>query len=699
MKYYLIILLSVLYCLSNTDASVIKGRVTDEMSGEALPNANVLLKDTQTGAVADQNGRFIVPGIVPGRYQVQVNHMGYEPYSLALTVSEQDTVNLEIALTRDVFRLSDVVVTASRSPQIYKNVAVPTRVVQRREIEARGALDVADALKTRPGIVIQRGTSGEKNVTLNGIDGKRVLVLVDGVPFSARLNDKVNLAHIDADQVDRIEIVKGPGSALYGSDAMGGVINVITRSVSNETIAANLRYGSYETVGGNFNLSRRLGAVHTRVTLDVQKQGARQSVGEIQVDESQAMRAGLTMDYTNKRLGDFTIKTDLRRDEMDSETQFMGQASDNELDVQTWHSTLDWKREFGTLLQTRIKGYYSGHHREYSTESFMAPAASVDTTEDQIYGVRSDIAWSVTQTLDLDMGVDVSRHNYDNKRLSSKAERDELGVFAQAQWQALEPVRLSVGGRFDKISNLEAHWSPRVSTLIDVSSNLSLRAHWGLGFRAPSFIEMYSDFMMPIPGMPLQVKGNPHLQPETSNGTGLGLDFLVSDRMNISVSAFRNELNDMIVDFQQSSLVYSYHNVEHAVFKGFEVRTAYKIGPLQPAVSYIYTDIEKSQGYTGGRTAPHAGSVELTGAWFKERLTLSVRDQVYSEQDVSVVGRGGAISAQTKEAYHMLDLSLGFSFTSRIELRAGVNNVNDYTNDLYGPYIGREFFTRMQVRY
>lgn len=162
MKYYLIILLSVLYCLSNTDASVIKGRVTDEMSGEALPNANVLLKDTQTGAVADQNGRFIVPGIVPGRYQVQVNHMGYEPYSLALTVSEQDTVNLEIALTRDVFRLSDVVVTASRSPQIYKNVAVPTRVVQRREIEARGALDVADALKTRPGIVIQRGTSGEK---------------------------------------------------------------------------------------------------------------------------------------------------------------------------------------------------------------------------------------------------------------------------------------------------------------------------------------------------------------------------------------------------------------------------------------------------------------------------------------------------------------------------------------------------------
>ncbi|MFQ6616650.1 MAG: TonB-dependent receptor plug domain-containing protein, partial [Fidelibacterota bacterium] len=273
----------------------VSGRVVDELSGTPVENANVVLTGTGLGDATDSEGLFIIQGISPGRYRLRVTHIGYREAEkeVYLPLSGELTVSLE----ETFFQLEEVVVTGTRTRKIHRNAPVATEVVTRKDIVDSGARDVAELLEERSGSFIHSSVAGGNILSLLGIDSKYILILVDGQPVTGKFNDRVSLDEFSTVAVDKLEIVKGPSSSLYGSEALGGVVNIVTRkNPTSFPLALRTRFTGtdrdYNFFDGRegkrdvrLSLSRAWGTASFRLDLDLLKANVDQENQYIDVDD------------------------------------------------------------------------------------------------------------------------------------------------------------------------------------------------------------------------------------------------------------------------------------------------------------------------------------------------------------------------------------------------------------------------------
>lgn len=245
---------------------VIAGRVTGASDGLALAGATVILDGTR-GTATDGSGRFLLDRAAPGRHTLEVRLIGYEARRERIEVTGRDTVHLNFVLTEMLYEAGEVVVTANRG--VSRIADVPSRVtlISARAIESRPVTSVDEILATVPGLNISRSFgifSHKSSVTMRGLSGNeqaRVLVMIDGVPVNKSDGGSVNWNLLDPAMVERIEVVKGPASTMYGSNAMGGAINVITRRPQGGGFSGKVSagYGTYNTLYGRVNAGQNLG--------------------------------------------------------------------------------------------------------------------------------------------------------------------------------------------------------------------------------------------------------------------------------------------------------------------------------------------------------------------------------------------------------------------------------------------------------
>ena len=170
-------------------------------------------------------------------------------------------------LTTNIFKLDEIVVTGTKTERRLKNTPVITEVITRSEIEATGAENIGEALEHRVGVVVDRDAHGD-GVQLQGLDSDYILILLDGEPQVGRIAGKLDLARISVENVERIEIVKGASSALFGSAAMGGVINVITRKTSSPfAVQLTNNFETHNTIDSRSAVELKRGKFNTLMTL------------------------------------------------------------------------------------------------------------------------------------------------------------------------------------------------------------------------------------------------------------------------------------------------------------------------------------------------------------------------------------------------------------------------------------------------
>ncbi|UCE06791.1 MAG: TonB-dependent receptor [bacterium] len=679
------------------DFGIVKGKVADVHTGKPLPNANVVLVGTQRGAATDLNGEFVINRVPAGDYQLKVTYIGYESVVKTITLISNDEIFAQFDMREDFFQTQQIVVTATRTEKLMEDVPVVTELVTQAEIEEKGAEDLSEILEDRPGIAIESGTTGGKFLYMNGVDSRRILVLVDNVPLSGKLNNRLQLNLIDADKIDHVEIVKGPGSALYGNDAMGGVINIITKGYSkNLKVQANGRVGSNDLYSGNLSFSGSNKSLDYALNVDHLREGFDQGASEIEIKETLSSSVNGKVRYQNDVIGGLAFSGEYKQDEQTSESAFMGGISDNNAKIKNLNSNLVWNKAFSDRFTFRLTGYYTDNFRTYESASQGSPQpASIDTTTDELFGVKSDFTVMPFKKVKVDFGFDLSSNDYENERLPAVQNRKQSGVFTQVETNLINNFTFTIGGRYDKITDLEGYFSPRLSAMYTFNSGLKLRGSYGGGFRAPSFIELYSDFPIPIPGMPLRVVGNPDLKPEKSIGGNLGVEYFWNSFLLVNAMLFHNKFEDMIVDYEPQPLTYSYLNVENATFRGVELQTRfYLLNNLTTTLSYNFTDIDqKEEDVAFSKISPHTASLRVTYGLFKNRLKFSLRDQFFSERDILVVsGMSGAYTRVKKDAYNEVDITLSYKLNKLLTLRLGTTNLTDYTDKDYGPYIGRRIF-------
>ena len=575
---------------SPAGAGTIDGTVTDQSTGTPLPYVNVILQGTLRGVSTGSDGAFVLPGVAPGTYQVQFSLLGYQRRSVTVTVPpDEQQLSLRVTLVPDPVQAEPVIITASRREQSLEEAPVSVSVLDATAIEYRNSLTIDEALRYVPGVnftefqVNIRGSSGYNR----GV-GSRVLMLVDGVPFLTGDTGEINFETIPVGQVDRIEVVKGASSALYGSSALGGVINVITRPVADKPVTTLRTYGGFysEPSYPEWRWSEA-----TRF-LDGQALTHSQTIGNV----------GFTV-FGARMADDGFRRNDYRRRYNALAKVRYGPTSASALTAtfnflhQRRGSFLYWKDVAHALtppenqLDDRIESTrfnVSAQYREVLSDNFLLTANALwfsnDFTgivQDDSQGSLSDIVrgevqgtWSPGPRNTLTFGAEANTDRVRSDLFGNRSGRG-FGIYLQDDLQLTEAVQLTGGLRFDfqDVDSLESsgELNPKAGIVITPGEGTTLRASFGRGFRIPSVAEAFTSTN--VAGVP--VVPNPGVAPERSTSYEIGARQRIGDGAVVDLALFRNDFSNLIeAGFGQSSggaTVIRFDNVTKARIQGVEI--------------------------------------------------------------------------------------------------------------------------------
>lgn len=236
MKYFIYLLLFIFIASEAFSHNhTIRGIVRNKNgNGQVIPGATVRIANTTLGTIANRKGEFVIRGVPDGTFKLIVTAVGYEPFEFPFELVHTDgdeEMEISVSMVETNLTIPDLVVTATRSEKIYEDVPVKVSVLSSKMFESSASVSLRDGLSFQPGLRIEANCQncGTSEVKMNGLGGQYSQILIDSRPVFSSLNAVYGLEQIPANMIDRIEIVRGGGSALYGGSAIAGVINVITR--------------------------------------------------------------------------------------------------------------------------------------------------------------------------------------------------------------------------------------------------------------------------------------------------------------------------------------------------------------------------------------------------------------------------------------------------------------------------------------
>ncbi len=602
----------------------IVGRVTESATGNPIAGANVLVLGTMLGAATDGEGRFIIPYITPGSYTIMVSAIGYKKEEKDIRVLRGREVDLAFVLEETVVLLDGVAVTASRYQQSVNDIPVSLSLVPAHELSERNILSVDQALRYVPGVnaldggqVTIRGSSG-----FNWGVGSRVLVLLNGSPFMAGDMHNVNWYAIPTSNVKQIEVMKGSGSALYGSSAMGGVINIITDEPKEGShIYVRTFTGLYSRPshtqwqwadernhfeGTAVDFSTYVGPVST-----VFSSNYHATTGYRENDDRQVFNFMATLGYPFSH----RLRTDLMAGYGRNKGGFfiywkdLAHPYDNGSDPIGYHTRSTMQNTFAYpsisyIVNDKMNLLLKGRYNKASSEDHLQNKVDGGTEGEDAFrssrvtthGGEAQLNCQVTSQGILVVGYDVQHDEVESIQFDDRrASRSSYYVqFDQRFWGIL---KTTVGARYDweKVQGIGStgEVTRKLGMNLTLGPATNLRFSAGEGFRVPAIAERFiSTFTAGI-----RLSPNPDLRPEKSKSLELGIKQALSRSMNLDAAVFYNEYEDLIEpqlyrDADQAGVTVRFQNVLQARVLGFDVshRTDWWSRLLSTRIGYSYID-------------------------------------------------------------------------------------------------------------
>lgn len=623
-----------------------------------------------------------------------------------------------------------VVVTGTRTPERSQRATVKTDVVTRDEADRRGATNVGEALSSQPGVQVNPGAYGTLGnvsaIQIQGFDRDRVLVLEDGERVVGDVGGAIDLANIPTGDIDRIEIVTGPTSSLYGSSAIGGVVNIVTAPPRREGPSGRVRLEgrSYRGLVLQGNGAYRRDGTWAALDLNYTRQdGIPQSndLPDLRIPESGRSMIGVRAGARLSDRIDVRLRGRWIRDQVDgvesSVTPGLGRFI-TDLPEQTNRYTLHLIEtvKLGgasslrlTLGRQWVEGRTANdrrdspldeirerHHRMQSAEGVLTLA---DGPRTWVVGSRFEaehFAQDLTKTESASDGlVTTFTPEVVPQTLGSGA------AYGQLQWKLTDGVTLLTGTRGELHTRFGSAVTPRVSVAYRPTSAWQLRASAGRGFRAPSAKELGFVFDHSLYGY--RVDGNPELKPETSWGVNGDVSWQADEHVTLRASGFANWVQDLIdVDLANGTSAggiasYTYANFGTARTMGAEVDAAYRISDrfrAEASYAYLYTRDDANDRPLGGRP-PHT----LTGS-LRTKLLWAL--EAYGR--VRVVSDAFVDESTRSPGYTTLDVRISRPVWPDAEAYVGVLNLLDVHQDPgrvgdQRPPFGRVFYVGLRASF
>jgi outer membrane receptor for ferrienterochelin and colicins len=490
------------------------------------------------------------------------------------------------AQTHDV---DAIVVTGARSERRLADTPVATEVITRRELEESGAESAADVLEHYDGVQIDRSFAGA-SVSLQGLDSEYVLVLVDGERVIGRVNGVVDLGRLRVEHIERIEIVRGPSSALYGSDAIGGVINVITRRAGDEEVEleATAQYGTLNQVEASALGAVRLGDWSARLSAGYHRRDA------FDLDERDPSTDSSRFDEVHVAgsggYEDDAFELELRaeyfyRDQAGIDSTTAGAVFDRTSRTETLTVAAAPQIEIDAETKLSFDVHYALFRDQFLSDQRGSNALDqLQETVEHLVQASTLFEALVAETHLFSIGADAMYESLASERLTGGAgDRFRGALYVEDEWTMLDEPLASIvpGVRVDADSQFGWSVTPKVALRVDPIEEVALRMSYGVGYRAPGFRELLLFFENPSAGY--LVEGNPALRPETSIGVNAGVEVRPIRWLRAGVNFFRNDIDDLIdttlaVDATGGEPDrYTYTNVATAHTQGIEATLAIRL--------------------------------------------------------------------------------------------------------------------------
>jgi len=698
--------------------TVVRGTVRDGQGG-AVRGATVLVRSHPTTPArmveTGWDGRFQTDPLASGTCEIEVRAHGFASQSQVVTVPSDRAIEFVV---QPAPVIEDVrVVSGARQDELRQTLNTRVDVVTRTRIDESGADTVAEILREIPGVVTRRGSegAGAGGEQIQGLDSRQVLVLLDGLPLVGARGIKRGVLNLDRQStgpLERIEVVKGAASALYGSDAMGGVINLITRqSAAPVSAGVSLAGGSRGDVdvstetglrrgpwSGLFMVERHQldGFDLTPSTFDTTGASSRRTDGFGKLGwrpTSSLGVTGLVTGYHNRTTGRSNgelgpQEDDIRESTVNSSVTATWQAAPTtNLELRVHQARFD-EDSTGALAPPRSTPLEPGALDERLTR--------VETSGSQVVGTRHHLQGGLEYAHDQYAGIN---------RLRDETGEEVWNGTAWAQHRlSLGLATTTVGLRVDRHSIFGAAVSPKIAVNARARENVSVRASYGRGFRAPDVGQLYYRFLNPTNFY--QVVGNPSLRPEYANSLQLGTDVVVADRRaRFGINLFRNDVRDLIdsvslgfvatpeqlqatIDREGldpsfrpvlGRLLLTYRNVADAVTQGVELdgEVALTLN-VSLAAAYTYLDAKDDQtdlALTGRHR--HQGHVRAT--WGLERIGLraNLRGTFFSSWVAARATANGVVTDTVAPRFALWDAFLSQRVVRGLVAFAAVDNLAD----------------------
>ena len=608
--------------------------------------------------------------------------------------------------------LEQVVISGSRTEATLADTGSAVSIMTGAELEQRQIRLVSDALRAVPGVAVSRqGPVGAvTQVRIRGAEANHTVVLIDGVKINDPFTSEVDFAHLLSAQIDRIEILRGPQSVLYGSEAIGGVISIFTkRGAPGVQADVSTEGGSFSSVDGSAAIR---GATQT---LNYALSASALRTGGTNISRFGSEDDGYRNGTLYARAGWAPTPTaglDASLRYRDSRSMFDPQDFGFPPGP-TFGLIIDGdRRSEGDQFDAKLRGrlttgaleHQIGLTRTQTQEDTFADGVFTNGFEGKRDRVDYQGTWrfgaSVPQALTL--AAEHERQQYESKgptpasAESQTRENDKTGVAAEYRARLPSLTALTLSVRRDHHELFADPTTYRITVAQPLGPRMKLRASYGTGIANPTFFELFGF----IPG---SFDPNPDLKPEESRGFDVGADFVIAEEGRLSLTYFDADLeNEISSTFDVSTFRSSVTNLSgKSKRRGFEVEAQYAPSVnLTIWVAYTYTDSKQPDGQIEVRRPRHVGSAALTYAprSAPASLTLAVD---YNGRQEDLDFRDFTTPRVTLRDYTLVRLAGQYNLTHNVSLTARVENLLDQDYEEIFSYrpSGRAFYAGVQARF
>ncbi|MBO4873704.1 MAG: TonB-dependent receptor [Bacteroidales bacterium] len=753
MKKYILLAFMLTLCLcimaqtNKTDANVF-GHVVDKQSGEHLPYINIMVKGTSIGTATDASGHFHLNNLPIGKLTIVAQNIGYMPEEKTIETASGKIIELNFEIEEDAIMLNDVVVSANKNETSRKEAPVVVGVISPKTFENTNSVCLAEGLNFQPGLRLETNCQncGFQQVRINGLEGSYSQILIDGRAVSSALSQVYGLEQIPVNMIEKVEVIRGGGSAIFGSNAVAGTINILTRepqfnsiSLGNNTTLIGMKKADVNTTlnASVVSLNNKAGitifaSARQRSPFDYDNDGFTE-IGKINAKNIGFRGYLKTSDYTKLsveyhtldefRRGGNNLTLPAHEADITEQTEHKIHCAGLKYDIFSKNSK-HWFQIYSSLQNIDRNSYYGtgkdpnayGNTKDFASVSGFQYVFYMDKFLFMPATLTSGIEYNYNSLYDESIGY--------NRIIEQKI--NIYSAFIQNEWHK-EKLSFLIGGRIDKHNMVKNPIiSPRGNIRYSPLKWMSLRAGYAMGFRAPQAFN--EDLHIAAVGGEVSlISIDPALKPEKSHSANASIDFNTkwsSSAIDFLVEGFYTVLNDVFILEENGhdaagNLLLTRTNGSGATVAGVNFELKYiPTKKLEIQAGFTYQQSRYKQPEVWSET------IEAQRRMFRTPDTYGFLTVYYSplkDFDISLSGTyTGSMLVQhfagyiaedaetTTKPFFDTNLKLSYSFKLKddlsLEVSAGMKNIfNSYQRDfdqgelrdagyIYGPSLPRSVF-------